>query len=83
MSIIPAIFSVIILLCWLALCIITYVPDFIKKTFKSQKIKKENAINNLFRDYVGLNNDAFNAYKALIQASFNSPQTHQQVKRYK
>lgn len=75
---ISAIFGVIILLCWLTLGIITYLPDFIKKTFKSQKVKKEAEFNNLFRSYVALNDNALRAYKAMIQASFNASQTHRQ-----
>jgi len=75
---ITPILCAIVLLAWLALYIITYLPDFIKKTFKPQKVKKETEFNRLFRSYVALNDNALRAYKAMIQASYNSSQTHRQ-----
>lgn len=65
-----AIFFVIVVLCLLTVCIITSVLDS-----KPPEEEMDTVLTNLFHDYVGLNNDAFNAHRAMIQASFNASQT--------
>ena len=76
-----AIFLVIVILCSLTVCIITSVLDCRQKTCKPPKEKMETVLTKLFHDYFDLNKDAFNAYKALIQAASNPSQTHRQIKR--
>jgi hypothetical protein len=69
---------VIAVLCFITVCIISLVPDC-----KPPEEEMETVLTNLFHDYVDLNDDAFDAYKALIQASFNESQTRRQDKRWK
>ena len=75
------IFFVIVVLCFITVYIISSVLHHKQKTCKPPEEKMETVLTKLFHDYVGLNNDAFNAYKALIQASFDASQTRRQDKR--
>lgn len=68
-----AIIPVIIILYFLV--IFLFVPDYKQKTSKPRKEEIETELKKLYHDYVGLNNDALNAYNALIQAASNPSQT--------
>jgi hypothetical protein len=54
-----------------------------QKTGETPEEKIEAVLTKLFSDNASLNDDALNAYKALIQTSFDASQTHKQDKPWR
>jgi hypothetical protein len=80
------IISVIFVACLGVACIIVAVlqeSDDKQKTGETPEEKIETVLTKLFSDNTSLNNDALEAYKALIQESFNASQKQKQDKPWR
>ena len=79
-EIITVIIALLVLIVFFAVLVLQELDDR-HKTDKTQEEKMEAMFIKLFTDNASLNDDALNAYKDLIQASFNASQTQKQDKR--
>lgn len=79
----PYIFMLVIIGLFVIFCLALYLEyrSDHKKPERPRYKKLDSDINDLFASYTSLNNDALDAYKALIDASFEASMMEQQHKQ--